>query len=51
MQLVLGDLDSRTARRTPLDAVRRLADQYEGFALGLGFDLVVVAFVRAHLVE
>ncbi|MFD6338959.1 hypothetical protein [Streptomyces sp. NPDC060131] len=38
VQIVLGDLDSYNARRTPLDAVRRLADQYEEFALGLGFD-------------
>ncbi|MFR9725050.1 hypothetical protein ACL02R_17050 [Streptomyces sp. MS19] len=38
VQIVLGDLDSYNARRTPLDLVRRLADQYEEFVLALGFD-------------
>lgn len=38
VQIVLGDLDSYNARRTPLDAVRKLADQYEEFVLRLGFD-------------
>jgi tryptophanyl-tRNA synthetase len=37
-QIVLGDLDSYNARRTPLDSVRKLADKYEDFVLGLGFD-------------
>ncbi|WP_181785843.1 hypothetical protein [Streptomyces phytophilus] len=38
VQIVLGDLDSHNARRTPLHKVRKLADQYEEFVLGLGFD-------------
>ncbi|MFI8105332.1 hypothetical protein [Streptomyces sp. NPDC086023] len=38
VQIVLGDLDSYNARRTPLDTVRRIADQYEEFVRGLGFD-------------
>ena len=38
VQIVLGDYDSYNARRAPLDAVRRLADRYEQFLLGLGFD-------------
>ncbi|MGY0230173.1 hypothetical protein [Longispora urticae] len=38
VQIVLGDLDSYNARRTPLGAVRRLADQYEEFVLRLGFE-------------
>ena len=38
VQIVLGDLDSYNARRTPLESVRKLADQYEEFVLCLGFD-------------
>ncbi|MGW3060607.1 hypothetical protein ACWC98_32400 [Streptomyces goshikiensis] len=38
VQIVLGDLDSYNARRTPLDAVRRIADQYDEFVRRLGFD-------------
>ncbi|MGW1777464.1 hypothetical protein [Streptomyces sp. NPDC002104] len=38
VQIVLGDLDSYNARRTPLDVVRRIADQYEEFVRRLGFD-------------
>jgi tryptophanyl-tRNA synthetase len=38
VQIVLGDLDSYNARRTPLDSVRQLADRYEEFVLRLGFD-------------
>ncbi|MEV3949080.1 hypothetical protein AB0K57_15705 [Streptomyces halstedii] len=38
VQIVLGDLDSYNARRTPLDKVRRTADQYEEFIRRLGFD-------------
>lgn len=38
VQIVLGDLDSYNARRTPLDSVRNLADRYEEFVLALGFD-------------
>ncbi|WP_441247337.1 hypothetical protein [Kitasatospora sp. McL0602] len=38
VQIVLGDLDSYNARRTPLAEVRRLADQYEEFVRRLGFD-------------
>ncbi|MEV7508230.1 hypothetical protein AB0O57_09825 [Streptomyces sp. NPDC091201] len=38
VQIVLGDLDSYNARRTPLDTVRRIADKYEEFVRGLGFD-------------
>ncbi|GAA1934932.1 hypothetical protein GCM10009716_47460 [Streptomyces sodiiphilus] len=38
VQIVLGDLDSYNARRTPLDSVRKLADRYEEFVLALGFD-------------
>ncbi|MGH3715562.1 MAG: hypothetical protein ACRDT4_19200 [Micromonosporaceae bacterium] len=38
VQIVLGDLDSYNARRTPLDTVRDLADRYEEFVLRLGFD-------------
>ncbi|MFD4477173.1 hypothetical protein ACFWPU_13810 [Streptomyces sp. NPDC058471] len=38
VQIVLGDLDSYNARRTPLQSVRKLAAQYEEFVLGLGFD-------------
>ena len=38
VQIVLGDLDSYNARRTPLVEVRRLADQYEEFVRRIGFD-------------
>lgn len=38
VQIVLGDLDSYNARKTPLNSVRELADRYEEFVLGLGFD-------------
>ncbi|WKD32065.1 hypothetical protein [Streptomyces xanthophaeus] len=38
VQIVLGDLDSYNARSTPLDVVRRIADQYEEFVRRLGFD-------------
>lgn len=39
VQIVLGDLDSYNARRTPLDAVRRIADQYDEFVRRLGFNV------------
>ncbi|MFI5808572.1 hypothetical protein [Streptomyces sp. NPDC051561] len=38
VQIVLGDLDSYNARRTPLEKVRRTAEQYEEFIRLLGFD-------------